>query len=233
MAKLSAVGFSIGIVIAISTFFIFAICGILYFYWGNSTVVNDSLSTAASFFGGFATLGAAIVAAYLYTDWKEPHNSNIEAQHKKEILGVLRNFEQIEEKYNRLVNDYIKGELPTIGSLSFYFEKVELDLFYSNANNLLSLLDELFYMTHDNNIRNMKKHFFEYAQYYSPVLFGLQNFPQTNNEAEFREFLGKNRKFNYLDDNGKEWTDCFFYRNVFQGTKKVGIKKYISENMKK
>ena len=140
MAKLSAVGFSIGIVIAISTFFIFAICGILYFYWGNSTVVNDSLSTAASFFGGFATLGAAIVAAYLYTDWKEPHNSNIEAQHKKQILDSIRSVEPTEEKFNRLINDYIDGKMQLVGTIDLYLTDDEINTFYTNVNNLLSLL---------------------------------------------------------------------------------------------
>lgn len=69
--KNSAVVFSIFVAVIIALFLVFSIFGILYFYWGDATAVKDSLATIAGFFGGFATLGAAVIAAYLFNDWKE------------------------------------------------------------------------------------------------------------------------------------------------------------------
>ncbi len=232
MAKLSAVGFSIGIVIAISTFFIFAICGILYFYWGNSTVVNDSLSTAASFFGGFATLGAAIVAAYLYTDWKEPHNSNIEAQHKKQILDSIRSVEPTEEKFNRLINDYIDGKMQLVGTIDLYLTDDEINTFYTNVNNLLSLLEELYYMTHDCAVINIKEHYYNYAKHYSAILYGLREY-SSNNDLDFKEFLKKSANCDFKDKDSVEHIELIKYKNIFQGIRNTRLKKYISEIIKK
>lgn len=89
LAKFNAVGFSVGVVIALTTFFLFAIGVILYFYWGDPSAVKDALSTTASFFGGFATLGAAVIAAYLFNDWRDQHNKAIVAEVAKQVLVTV------------------------------------------------------------------------------------------------------------------------------------------------
>ncbi len=62
--------FSVIIALILSGFLFFSIFGILYFYWGDINAIKDSLSSTSGFFGGFTTLGAAVIAAYLFTDWK-------------------------------------------------------------------------------------------------------------------------------------------------------------------
>ncbi|MBU3096266.1 hypothetical protein ACT43R_02705 [Acinetobacter baumannii] len=44
---------------------------LIFFYWGNSSSFKDSISTASGLFSGFTTLGAAVIAAYLFNDWRE------------------------------------------------------------------------------------------------------------------------------------------------------------------
>lgn len=74
----------------ISIFFGVSIFWILYSYWGDASAVKDSLSTAGSFFGGFATLGAAIVAAYLFNGWIDQHNKQVKNQFS---LSTFNQFE--------------------------------------------------------------------------------------------------------------------------------------------
>ena len=66
----NVVVFSMAVAAIIFTFFIFSIFAILFAYWGNSEAVKDSLSTISGIFGGITTIGAAIIAAYLFNDWR-------------------------------------------------------------------------------------------------------------------------------------------------------------------
>lgn len=66
-------------------FLLFSIFGILYFNWGDVKAIQDSLSTTGSIFGAIATLGAALVAALLYTDWREQLTSTIQQEQAKSI----------------------------------------------------------------------------------------------------------------------------------------------------
>ncbi|KYQ82944.1 hypothetical protein AWW72_16300 [Acinetobacter sp. NRRL B-65365] len=66
----NVVVFSMAVAAIIFTFLIFSILAILFAYWGNSEAVKDSLSTISGIFGGITTIGAAIIAAYLFNDWR-------------------------------------------------------------------------------------------------------------------------------------------------------------------
>ena len=61
----------------IASIFVFTITAILYFNWGDKAAISGALSTTGSFFGGFATLGAAIIAAHLFNDWRVQHNKEV------------------------------------------------------------------------------------------------------------------------------------------------------------
>lgn len=89
MKKIAPIIFSIAVAVIISIFLIISIFCILYFYWGNSSAVKDSISTVGSIFGGFATLGAAIIAAYLFTDWKVIENHKAKNEH---ITNTVTSF---------------------------------------------------------------------------------------------------------------------------------------------
>ncbi|WP_088458347.1 hypothetical protein [Acinetobacter soli] len=73
----------------ITLILIFSIFYILYFHWGESKFIQDSLSTTGSIFSAVATLGAAGVAAYLFNDWKDEHNKIIESNSASELINLI------------------------------------------------------------------------------------------------------------------------------------------------
>ncbi|GAA5631052.1 hypothetical protein Acal02_01671 [Acinetobacter calcoaceticus] len=87
----SVIVFSITVTAIIFAFFLFSVMAILYFYWGDTSAVKDSLSTISGIFGGITTIGAAVVAAYLFNDWK-----------------IVAKFERNKEIINEFWLQYIK-----------------------------------------------------------------------------------------------------------------------------
>ena len=93
--KKNAVTFSIFIAVIISVFLAFSIFGILYFYWGDVSAVKDSFSTVAGFFGGFATLGAAVVAGYLFNGWKITEDHKTKNMHINNAVNTFLGLQNI------------------------------------------------------------------------------------------------------------------------------------------
>ena len=70
-----------------ATFYILAYSG--------PNALKDALSTTGSYFGAVATLGAAVIAAHLFNDWKEQHNKTILAGEAKLAFSLLHNERNI------------------------------------------------------------------------------------------------------------------------------------------
>ncbi|AVF08369.1 hypothetical protein J7S89_03465 [Acinetobacter baumannii] len=85
-------------------FLIFSIFSILYFYWGDLKVIQDSLSTTGSIFGAIATLGAAAVAAYLFNDWKEQHNKQVQNSFALQVFDFFSVFENNILEYSMFIS---------------------------------------------------------------------------------------------------------------------------------
>lgn len=104
----NVVVFSITVVAIIFTFFLFSIFAILYFYWGNFTAAKDSLSTASGFFGGIATLGTALVAAYLFNDWKvqQIHQNTV-----KFGMEVYTSFKEFDSLFKKISSELITNQI--------------------------------------------------------------------------------------------------------------------------
>ncbi|EOQ72994.1 hypothetical protein [Acinetobacter lactucae] len=81
----NVVAYSISVSVILLVILIWSVLGILFKYWGDVTAIKDSLSTISGIFGGLATLGAAITAAYLYTDWREQLTSTVQQEQAKSI----------------------------------------------------------------------------------------------------------------------------------------------------
>lgn len=128
--KNSAVVFSIFVAVIIALFLVFSIFGILYFYWGDATAVKDSLSTIGGFFGGFATLGAAIVAAHLFSDWRDEKNYDLE---NSLLTSILIDLKPLYVELLKVRSD--SNNLKRIGTAFIvktdYLERNRLDLFAS------------------------------------------------------------------------------------------------------
>lgn len=98
------------ILLAILTWSIF---GIFFKYWGDISAIKDSLSAVSGIFGGLATLGAAVIAAHLFNDWRDQHNKSVSNEYAKKVL----------ESYDKLSNSILEFELKKdeLNSDLFYF----------------------------------------------------------------------------------------------------------------
>lgn len=62
---------------------------VLFLCLDSPDASQAAINTLGSYFGGVATLWAAIVAAYLFNDWKDQHNKNLEKDAIYQILSVI------------------------------------------------------------------------------------------------------------------------------------------------
>lgn len=90
----NVVSYSIIVSVIILTVLIWSILSVLFKYWGNVTTIKDSLSIISSFFGGLATLGAALIAANLFNDWRDQHNKSVRNQFSIEAYNKFSELEQ-------------------------------------------------------------------------------------------------------------------------------------------
>jgi hypothetical protein len=225
----------IGNIIAISfvsLLFVFALTWIIFDFNGSSSALKDSWSIVGSIFGGVTTLAAAYIAYSLYDDWIKPHNLSIETEHKKEILKIIRKIIPIEYKYDRLISyHYMYHDQPN-RTIPIEIDQQEVNEFLSNINELLGLLNELYFITKDININNITSNFFNYAQLYHFILNKSESLYQSQNKTDLINFLGTRLEFDYIDIEGKKWTTHTQYAYAFTGLVKVELRKYISENLK-
>ncbi|MBD0079922.1 hypothetical protein LDY14_09730 [Acinetobacter baumannii] len=154
----SVISISIFIIGLILLLLLICIFGILYFYWGNSKAIQDSLSTTGSIFGAIATLGAAGIAAYLFNDWREEHNHNLKSSILLEYLNRLDILEEVSTRYLDTLKYHSKYY--STHNNSFFASGTEVEVFievieyyheqyyeggfasWTNANKF-SLLDDL------------------------------------------------------------------------------------------
>lgn len=86
--------FSFAVSLSIASFFLLATFWIFYEYSGSDVSANDALNTTSSYFGAVATLGAAIIAAYLFNDWRDQHRANYISSVCKNISNAVTNIHQ-------------------------------------------------------------------------------------------------------------------------------------------
>lgn len=216
----------------IGLLFLFSFVWIIFDFHDSPNSLKDSWSIVASLFGGIATLLAAYIAAFIYSDWKEPHNSNIEAQHRKEILNVIRALAPIEEKYYRIISNHFLYHNKPDRIIPINLIKTDTDMFYSLINNLLSLLEELYFISKDESIKNIREHYFSYAQLYSGILYGIEEINKQPETISLHDFLSTTLNFDYVDRDGNKMNSLTLYAYAFIGLRKTELKKHISESLK-
>jgi len=225
----------IGNIIAISfvsLIFVFALTWIIFDFNGSSSALKDTWSIVGSIFGGVTTLAAAYVAYSLYDDWIKPHNLSIETEHKKDILKIIRKISPLEHKYDRLISNYLLYPDQPDRTIPIEINESDLNEFINYVNELLGLLNELYYITKDENISKITNHFFSYAQLYGFVLSKSEYFYKSGNKEDLLKFLRLKLEFDYIDLDGKKLTTHTSYGYAIRGLEKVQLRKYISENLK-
>ncbi|GEM_PF-1124581 len=80
----------------------------IYSHWGdqNSQALKDSLSTTSGIFGGLTTLAAAIIAAYLFNDWKEQHNKQISNALALQAYEEFTTFQRKVVEFANYISDF-------------------------------------------------------------------------------------------------------------------------------
>ncbi|EHU1490315.1 hypothetical protein A1Z75_RS08470 [Acinetobacter baumannii] len=124
--------FSIVVVCIITFLLIFSLFWILFFSWGDVSSAKDSLSIVSGIFGGVTTLSAAVIAAYLFNDWKD--------QKKYEIVSTLaiethREYTYAKDKFMFYLFQHIYGTNPIT------YKEVDDELFMVISK--LNLLDAI------------------------------------------------------------------------------------------
>lgn len=212
--------------------FIFAFTWIIFDFQKSPNSLKDTWTIISSLFSGIATLVAAYIAALLYSDWKDPHNITIETQHKKEILSVIRDLAPMEEIYFRTIsNHFIYHDQPN-RNIPIKLVKSDTDKFFSHVNNLLSLLEELYFISKDESIKNIREHYFNYAQLYSGILYGAEHYYKDPTEMTLRKFLQTSLEFDYVNKDGQKCTNYTLYAYALKGIRNTELKKHISESLK-
>lgn len=207
----------------------FAFTWIIFDFNGSSSSLKDTWSIIGSIFGGVTTLIAAYIAYSLYDDWRQPHNLTIETEHKKEILKFIRKIKPIENKYYQLISNHFIYHDQPIRTIPIKLDRNELDTFFNNINELLGLLDELYFITEDKNIKNLTSYYLNYAQLYTLILGKSEHLYKNENKEDLIDFL--KTKFDFTDLKGRTCTTYTLYAYAINGLEKVELRKYISKNL--
>lgn len=215
----------------LSLLFIFSFTWIVFDFNDSSNAIKDSWSIVGSVFGGISTLAASYIAYSLYDDWRKPYNISIETEYKKEILKTIRKILPLEYRYNRLISDHFNYHDQPDRTMPITITNDNLSELTSYINELLSLLDELFFITKDKNITNLKNHYYNYAQLYTYILARSNYLFENDNKPELVEFLRTRLEFDFIRD-GESFSNYTLYAYAFNGLDRVGLRKYISENLK-
>ncbi len=149
---------------------------IFYFYSWDSNAAKDALSTSGSYFGAAATLGAAVVAAYLFNDWRIAQHAQSKSEISKQVISSLIKLKSDADKYHSIAQFYVKA----------YKQKLDKDISQEYVRM---------------NIRNAQESQKEKDQYDANLELNLINFYELLDlyEAVFNETLlnENDREFNF------------------------------------
>ncbi|WP_394671500.1 hypothetical protein [uncultured Acinetobacter sp.] len=91
----SAIIFSTFVAIIIISILIISTVAMILFYWGDVNAFKDSMNIIVGIFGGLTTLGAAIIAAYLFNDWREQKNYDLQKEYVEKFSILLFDMYQL------------------------------------------------------------------------------------------------------------------------------------------
>lgn len=190
----------------------------------------------ASVLTGGVTLFAPIAAYYLLSNWKEQHNANIETDYKKEIIQAIRKIQPVERKYGRLLTNYLLYNANPMYALPIEIDIDEVKEFLKNIDHLLNLMTEYYEFNQDEDIKNKREYYLNYAQYYSAILYNINNITQsedttTGKEQKILDVLNVDMRFKFRDD-GKEWDGSTKFGYALEGLQKTGLTRFIVSKLR-
>lgn len=127
--------------VGIITIFLFFVMWIGFPAENPKNSFKDALGFASNLFGGLATLGAAIIAAYLFNDWREQHNKQIINTFGLKVYEKYLKFEDALYSAHNTLSD-LKVEIDKDRSTgSFYLGETALKKYQNHISPCLEKLD--------------------------------------------------------------------------------------------
>ena len=196
--KINPFAFSFAVSLILSLSFLFIVFWIFFQYSGDVTTAKDVLSTTSSFFGGMTTLGAAVIAAYLYIDWKKPLLLSKITSEQKEIIAITRRMKRHADAFLFFMK--IETPSPIIGlnngdEFSIKYQKLVNDLL-DDIDDLEGLLksyqfnfkediqQEKYHLTTINVSGEMLFSLYKILADPSPVIGYLESYAKTKSEVD-------------------------------------------------
>lgn len=179
------VSLAIAFVFLMATFYILAYSG--------PDAMSDALGTTGSYFGATATLGASIIAAYLFNDWRDVQSGANRSEHARVILRDLFHLQ--------VVLDHYLNEVYTIAThynpnkISTYQElKEEFNNKYSEIYTEFSINSSYYESVYNENISTLKAEdgindFNSYLFAINGALSRIMNSNPSSNEADVCYYL--------------------------------------------
>lgn len=208
LKNLKPITFSFVVSLAISFIFLMATFYILAF--SDPNAMKDALSTTGSYFGAASTLGAAVIAAYLFNDWREQHNKIVESEYLREALVCIRDIEIIEKR----IRVALKQTTSVLGINYNMLQNIDYASLLNNCRKVVQLLEEYSKLTGDKEMEFKAAYFNEFSLAYWEKSLILQ----------LPESIAVNVK-RFMDDRpaciqGVEYDDSA----LFNGINVVGLK---------
>lgn len=173
----SAIIFSTFVAIIIISILVLSTVAIILSYWGDVNAFKDSMNIIVGIFGGLTTLGAAIIAAYLFNDWRDQHNKQVQNSLALQVFSAFSIFEKNLREFSLYLShledlrrsyemtwDLISKNGDIIYIRNIESKKDEMDL------NFHAFLDQLrsFYVF-SNNLKQYEESYFRYHNKFTDI----------------------------------------------------------------
>lgn len=200
--------------------------GFIYYLLPNdpqNSKIKDSLSLVASFFGGVSTLAAAYVATFLFNDWRDEKNYDLENSLLTNILIDLKpiyvELHKIRSDSNNLkkINKYLIIKTD-------YLERERIDMFKS----IISLFPNIKIYSEikkDDTLINLYNSFDKYC-------FVMEGFYRELFLKEYRRYYDLTQEVNSIIRSGGSSTQFFDIFRPYNEKRKESLNIEIAEVLK-
>lgn len=152
--------------VAVLTIIVFVLVFIVYGCLGVHEQLKEALTVTVGCFGGFATLGAAFIAANLFNNWQDVQDGSNRSEHAK---STLRNLIHLQS------------------TLDYYLEEVWTIATHYTPSDLEKCI--LLRNTINKKYLDLQTEYGVSAAYYKAVYKDNLPIPQTNQENNFNSYL--------------------------------------------